>query len=104
MTNEEAKQWIEWIKRKYIHGGDEEFDYKRKIALDMAIKALEQEPKTGRWIDSSSFLMVVIGDTVVNLPAKECSICHKPHIKGYGADFCPNCGAKMQEVANDDKI
>ena len=45
MTNEEAKQWIEWIKRKYIHGGDEEFDYKRKIALDMAIKALEQDPQ-----------------------------------------------------------
>lgn len=53
--------------------------------------------KTGHWIDSNSFLMVVMGDTVMNLPAKECSICHKPHIRGYGADFCPNCGAKMQE-------
>ena len=44
MTREEAIEWIEKIKEKYIRGGDEEFDEKRKTALDMGIKALEQEP------------------------------------------------------------
>lgn len=41
MTNEEAIKWLIAIKDKYIHGGDEAFDERRKEALDMAIKALE---------------------------------------------------------------
>lgn len=44
MTNKEAILWIEKIKEKYIHGGDDEFDAKRKEALQMGISALEQEP------------------------------------------------------------
>ena len=42
MTNQEAIAWIKSIKDKYIHGGDDDFDEKRKKSLDMAIKALEQ--------------------------------------------------------------
>ena len=42
MNNEEAIAWIKSIKDKYIHGGDDDFDEKRKKSLDMAIKALEQ--------------------------------------------------------------
>lgn len=46
MTNEEAVKWLEAIREKYIHGGDEGFDKKRNEALDLAIAALERD----RWI------------------------------------------------------
>lgn len=42
MTNQEAIAWIKSIKDKYIHGGDDDFDEKRKKSLDVAIKALEK--------------------------------------------------------------
>lgn len=42
MTNEEAIKWLISIKEKYIHGGDEEFDRNRRIAIDIAIKSLEE--------------------------------------------------------------
>ena len=42
MTNEEAIEWIEDIKEKFIRGGDEEFDEKRITALEMGVKALVQ--------------------------------------------------------------
>ena len=44
MTRKEAIKWLTNIKDKFIHGGDEAFDNARREALDMAIKALEQEP------------------------------------------------------------
>ena len=44
MTNEEAAQWLDAIKKYYIHGGDEAYDKKRMKAIDKAIQALEQQP------------------------------------------------------------
>lgn len=44
MTNEEAIKWLVSIK-KSIHGGDEEFDNRRKESVDAAIKALEDVDK-----------------------------------------------------------
>lgn len=41
MTDNEAIAWIKSIKDKYIHGGDDDFDEKRKKSLDMAIKSIE---------------------------------------------------------------
>lgn len=46
MTNEEAIEWLESIRKKYIHGGDEWFDKERNEALDLAISALSRD----RWI------------------------------------------------------
>lgn len=43
MTREEAIEWIENIKKKYIHGGDEAFDDARRKALDMAIETLSAD-------------------------------------------------------------
>ena len=46
MTPQEAIEWLKSIKEKYIHGGDEGFDNKRKIAIDTAVNALlKQIPK-----------------------------------------------------------
>ena len=79
MTREEA---IEALTSKDVHNSDIMFE-----ALDMAVKALEQEPKIGHWIyDKKSDL-------------SKCSICgaYCPHdelgrIETY---YCSYCGAKM---------
>ena len=57
------------------------------------------EKKTGKWIKSDAVLIVGYADTenYIKLPAQECSMCHKPHIRGYMAKYCPNCGAEMAE-------
>ena len=57
-------------------------------AIDMAIKALEQEPKTGHWIkhgiDESYAILVYT-----------CSECD--YLIGVVvSNFCPNCGADMR--------
>ena len=62
-------------------------------AITMAIKALEQEPKTGRWIE--------VIDEIDSLGNKtwhhKCSICGSVD-SGWGANnYCPKCGAKMFE-------
>ena len=63
-------------------------------AIDMAIKALEQEPKTGHWNCGDDMFEYAI-----------CSSCK--HETGEAWEyakrnfkFCPNCGAKMER---DDK-
>lgn len=57
-----------------------------KEALDMAIEALEQEPKTGHWID------VPVGQYVL---LHRCSNCLKTSVTE--SKYCPNCGAKMED-------
>lgn len=63
-------------------------------ALDMAIKALEQQPKTGKWIEEDVF----DGELVYR-----CSECGEPFWLENGTpkdneyNFCPKCGAKMAE-------
>ncbi len=54
--------------------------------FDMAIKALEQEPKTGHWIISPNDCFV------------SCSECGLHGDKGIYKHYrwCPNCGAKME--------
>ena len=52
-------------------------------AIDMAIKALEQEPKTGYWIQVDD-----IAD------AFDCSECDARVSRKY--NYCPKCGAKME--------
>ena len=53
-------------------------------AYDMAIKALEQEPKTGHWIPSH------IPESILD----ECSECGFS-CGAFTFNYCPNCGAKM---------
>lgn len=64
-------------------------------ALDIAIKALEQEPKTGHWIEYSW------NDNGLARWGLECDQCHKKYKYGgeiwNNPNYCPNCGAKMIE-------
>ena len=73
------------IKNKYALIGEERFE-----ALDMAIKALEQQPKTGHWIADVDRW----GDIVTTVNGYRCSECNT-----FDTDkdnYCPNCGAKME--------
>ena len=47
--------------------------------IDRIFKALDQEPKTGRWIHNK---------------CDKCGASRPPLFDNY----CPNCGAKMQEL------
>lgn len=49
----------------------------------MAIKALEQEPKTGNWIDMDE-----------GFSPCECSECGA--VEFNKSNYCPNCGARME--------
>ena len=49
MKRTEAIEWLKNIKEKYIHGGDDFYDYQRRTAIDYAMSVLEnieQKPKT----------------------------------------------------------
>ena len=59
-------------------------------ALDMAIKALEQEPKTGHWI--------VLKDEYGDVHEAVCSSCDSNG--NHKWIYCPKCGAKMQRRVN----
>lgn len=96
MTREEAlKLWL-----PIMDMGTENMP-ECKEALQMAIKALEQEPKTGHWF-------------VDERPESDreiiCSNCEQPIFKYHKMDFdyrpkyCPNCGAKMVEPQESEKI
>ena len=58
----------------------EEFTSDFNEILDLAIKALEQEPKTGHWVDC------------------KCDKCGYAVQPWNTTSFCPNCGADMREV------
>ena len=60
MTNKEAIKWLEQIKDKYIHGGDEEFDHNRRMALDMAVDALQKLEKEQSRIGDDPFRHTIL--------------------------------------------
>ena len=93
MTREEARAIMTALKQSYINLRTKS-DLKKKTvkenikAYEMAIEALEQEPKTGHWIDMTS-------GYAFNDKCSECGyIVHIQFINEY--KYCPNCGAKMQ--------
>lgn len=65
-------------------------DYLYLDALNMAIKALEQEPRKGHWIEHPHEW----GDNW-QYSRYECSCCH--NWAYHDTDYCPNCGAKIGE-------
>ena len=79
MTREEA---IERLKNytQYRCGGVD------LVAINMAIQALEQEPKTGHWIEEFNDIEGEVRFT--------CSSCGEYQL--FETDFCSDCGAKME--------
>lgn len=58
--------------------------------FSMAIKALEQEPRKGRWIKTGDYYTGAYG----SIEYVECSCCREDSLEE--GDFCPNCGADMR--------
>lgn len=109
MTREEA---VEVIKNLQINIGRRNGKHLIQEAMDMAIEALEQyedafehgyteaeskyreilERKHGKWIEDR--LCSTIGGTY---GVRRCSICEDYFQDiGYGWNYCPHCGAKME--------
>lgn len=92
MTREEVISTLEvWIER------DKAMEYADRAEnieiYKMAIKALEQQPKTGRWLDKKT---TIKGGHGLAYGRYGCSVCKKK--QPSKTDFCPNCGADMREV------
>lgn len=64
----------------------EEYQWQRKETLYEIIKALEQEPKAGYWIEKENWLGV--GKRV------QCSECGQVFVTGDKRNYCANCGCK----------
>ena len=70
-------------------------NYKSVCDAINALPSVTPQPKVGKWIDD------VIENEDTNLPIQACSICKTFYPLSYtggGHNYCPNCGAKMQEV------
>ena len=85
MTREEA---IKIIKSECYVFNPFNFDSARMIntALDMAIKALEQEPRKGHWQVKDTYPQ--------ECECWDCSECQETVFEK--SNFCPNCGEKME--------
>jgi hypothetical protein len=102
MTREQAKHWLEIELKTWEYECKSKHPIKE--ALSVAIKALEQEPRKGRWINKHH----ADEDGLDESCSAECSSCHKrsrgyAREMGYGLkfmyyDFCPNCGSDNREV------
>lgn len=84
MTNEEAIN----ILNRELGDPDIKIFLDASMALKIAIKALEQESKTGHWIESRCDMYI-------------CSECNHVYTdlsgERYGMHYCPNCGCRMVE-------
>lgn len=70
-----------------------------KDAMEVAIKALEQEPRKGHWIETKEISTNRRGQIVHEVICSECSgIAYFRSMgnKYIGANLCPNCGAQME--------
>lgn len=85
MTKEEAILCLKGIKNYGRDTFTEQSDWQE--SLDMAIKALEQEPREGHWIDGV---------------CSECGYIGGEEVFGGEFKYCPVCGAVMRgEHEND---
>lgn len=111
MTREDTIDWLCRLKSEIKIFMPYQWQRPFGKALDMAIKALEQEPRKGHWIEHEWEEMREKG-------YYRCSVCNHgyqrytkgirksdvPYIDGqeyklWNCDnYCPNCGAKMVEL------
>lgn len=70
------------------------YDDETEEAKFMAIKALEQAPKTGHWIKIQKTQKGCHDCTVITYEY-HCSECDSINVSPY-KNFCPNCGARMK--------
>jgi Zn finger protein HypA/HybF involved in hydrogenase expression len=101
---EDAVERLNALKQLIGYDKDSEIVKATQKSLDMAIKALEQEPRKGHWINKHQ--LFEFGPC-----SAECSSCHKrsngyAHDNGFSLefkyyDFCPKCGSDNREVVEE---
>lgn len=110
MTREEARKRLRGILTEavefensvcYVTEEDRE-------PLEMAIKALEQEPKTGHWKKmvevydlQQNRMLVPYGYDDAKLGNTPVYVCDCGCESNKNSKFCPDCGAKMSEIPTD---
>lgn len=89
---------LEWLKDKdIIKTKNQEENARRELA---ELPSVTPQPKVGEWLEKE-----VISDKVIEeWQSARCSVCDKYHTTPYmyyfsRYNYCPNCGAKMEEVA-----
>lgn len=92
ISKEEAIKFLKGIKL-FIGGGDDDYDEKRRMAIDMAIDALSVEPKKIKWISK----MVVRDGEYAGWICSNCGY-FTANSKACFYNYCPDCGAKMREA------
>ena len=99
MTREEAKQIIitEYCKNRafcelYLEDCKED-----ECEIYHALKALEAEPKQGRWIIEGK---LPYRAWILQVKCSECDYRTITDGIKHRYNFCPNCGVKMDEVRN----
>lgn len=94
MDNKTASEWLESVK-KYIHGGDEEFDRRRLEAIDAGIQALKvQEPQSPRFevaYDKIFYACDNCGKSLVVMANSEGLVLQKDLPK-----YCNECGQAVK--------
>ena len=103
MTREEAARIITVI-LDCCKGKDEDYEKHEIIpleksfkALSMAIKALQQEPKRGKWYirEYEFFTCDQCGEDVLSF-AESTSEAKRKLKNGDFPNYCPDCGARME--------
>ena len=89
MTREEMLDWLYRLRSQIYVYMPKDWLIPMKDALDMAIKALEQEPKTGHWIYND--------ECHEHGHCSECGYGRIDLVDGQPHNFCRRCGAKMVE-------
>lgn len=95
MTKKEA---IEELRTRYLTMSqclDKEELNRANIALDMAIEALDQEPKTAHWIVNKEKSLARCSNCKFLLKNKDEIKLFGTFIQGYS--YCPYCGYRMIE-------
>ena len=92
MTNKEAIEILNFAKKVFVCSD------KYIEAINLAIKALENEPKKGKWIREDK-PWGGFGDRVLVLT---CSVCGESFVyRDNVPKFCSECGADMREADNE---
>lgn len=93
MTREKAIDWLCRLKAKIKIFMPYQRQKPFEEALDMAIKALEQEPRKGHWIEHQN--------NFTHLRECSCCKCYFSWLMPRNS-YCPNCGADMREVTENE--
>ena len=86
MTNHEAIEYGMRWKNAIIDRGDTENSEAVQF-LNMAIEALEREPKRGKWLDDNNSFYA---------NCSECGYQMDKHAERGYHNYCPYCGARMR--------